>query len=82
MPTPTLAPVTVYGTWPPDPSGWGGAGGMWDWDLYSRPEWDWLMGWDWGDGDTRSKTPTRPARSLISLWLLRNRRRRLRPRRL
>lgn len=64
MPTPTLAPVTVYGTWPPEPSGWGGAGGMWDWNLYSRPEWDWLMGWDWGGWGYPIEDPDPPSEVL------------------
>lgn len=42
MPTPTLAPVTVYGTWPPEPPSWGGGlgSGLWDgigWSYFSTP---------------------------------------------
>ncbi len=42
MATPTLGAITVWGSWPPEPSGWGsGLGsGMWDgigWSYFSTP---------------------------------------------
>lgn len=43
MATPTLGSITVYGSWPPEPSGLGGGGlgsGLWDgigWSYFSTP---------------------------------------------